>query len=183
MIAAPGKPGADGGFADAVDFFDGGSIDTESKEVKHLTNDIGIRLEAIEKGVAADRELTGVAGLTLQVLNNPKDSRVFPFPDDGMDVGICDAEVSTDGVGAEVSLGCDRLLWATSAFDLIPGNDDMRTIGGQGDAGCSGQAAVWAVFFGFGPEHDGRAGWFLARLAEEPTSDAFMSEQAEEFEG
>ena len=124
-----------------------------------------------------------MAGLTLQVLNKPKDSRVFPFPNDGMDVGIGDAEVSTDWVGAEVSLGYDRLFRAAFAFDLFPREDDMWAIGGQREVGCSGQAAVRAVLLGFGPEHDGRAGWFLARLAEKPTSDAFMSEQAEEFEG
>ena len=124
-----------------------------------------------------------MAGLTLQVLNKPKDSRVFPFPNDGMDVGIGDAEVSTGGVGAEVSLGWDRLVWATLALDLIPGDDDMRAIGGQRHIGCSGQAAVGAILLRFGPEHDGRAGWFLARLAEKPISDAFMFKQAEEFEG
>ena len=46
-----------------------------------------------------------------------------------------------------------------------------------------GQTAVRVVLLGFGPEHDGWAGWFLARLAEKPVSDAFIFEQAEEFEG
>jgi len=176
VVATSGEPGADGGFADAIDLFDGGSIDPKGEEVKHLANDIRIRLEAIERSVAADGELTGVASPTLQVLNKSKDPRVFPFPNDGMDVGICDAEVSTGGVGAEVSLGCDRLLWAAFAFDLIPGNDDMWAIGRQRDIRCGGQAAVGAVFLGFWSEHDDRAGWFLARLAEKPISDAFMPE-------
>ena len=80
-------------------------------------------------------------------------------------------------------MGWDRLLWATLAFDLIPGDDDMRAIGWQRDVRCGGQAAVWAVLFGFESEHDGRAGSFLTRLAEKPVSDAFIPEQAEEFEG
>ena len=155
VVAASGEPGPDGGFADAIDFFDGGSIDTKGEEVKHLADDIGIRLETIEGRVAADGEFSGVAGLALQVLNKSKNSRVLPFPDDGMDVRIRDAEVSTGGVGAKISFGCDRLLWAAFAFGLIPGKDDMRAIGGQRDIRCSGQAAVGAVLFGFGPEHDG----------------------------
>ena len=130
VIAASGEPGADGGFADAINFFDGGSVDTKSEEVKDLTDDVGIRLEAIEGRVATDGELTGVTGLALQVLNEPKNSRVFPSPDNGMDLGICDTEVSTGGVGAEVSFGCDGLLWAAVAFDLIPGDDYMRAIWG-----------------------------------------------------
>jgi hypothetical protein len=129
VIAASGEPGADGGFADTVDFLDCGSIDTESEEVKYLADDIGIRLEAIEGRVTADRELSGVASLALQVLNETKNSRIFPSPDNGMDLGIRDAEVSAGGVGAEVSLGWDRLLWPAFTFDLIPGDDDMRAIG------------------------------------------------------
>ena len=71
-----------------------------------------------------------MTSLTLQVLNETKNSRVFPSPDNGMDLGICDTEVSTGGVGAEVSFGCDGLLWAAVAFDLIPGDDYMRAIWG-----------------------------------------------------
>jgi hypothetical protein len=155
VIAASGEPGADGGLADAIDFLDCGNIDTKSEEVKHLTDDIGIRLEAIKGRVTADGELTGAASLTLQVLNESKNSRVLPSSDDGMDLWIRDTEVSTGGVGAEVPFGCDGLPWAAFAFDLIPGDNDMRAIGWQGDVGCSGQAAVRAVLFGFGPEHDG----------------------------
>ena len=53
----------------------------------------------------------------------------------------------------------------------------------QSDLRCGGQAAVGAAFLGFGPEHDGWAGRFLARLAEKPVSNVFMSEQTDEFEG
>jgi len=183
VITASGEPGADGGFADTIDFFDGGSIDTKSEEVEHLADDIWIRLEAIEGRVTADGELPRVAGLALQVLNGPKDSNVFPSSDDGVDIGIRNAEVSTGRVGAEVPFGCDGFLWAAFAFDLIPGDDDMRAIGGQRDIRSSGQTAVRAVLLGFGPEHDGRAGSFLTRLTEKPISDAFIPEQTEEFEG
>ena len=155
VITASGEPGADGGFADTIDFFDGGSIDTKSEEVEHLADDIWIRLEAIEGRVTADGELSRVASLALQVLNGPKDSSVFSSSDDSLDLGIRDAEVSTGGVGAEVPFGCDGLLWAAFAFDLIPGDDDVRAIRWQRDIRCSGQTAVWAVLFGFGPEHDG----------------------------
>ena len=71
-----------------------------------------------------------------------------------MDLGIRDAKIPAGRVGAEVSFGCDRLLWAAFAFGLIPGDDDMRAIGGQRDIRCSGQTAVWTVLLGFGPEHD-----------------------------
>ena len=139
VISASGEPGADGGFADTIDFFDGGDIDAKSEEVKHLTDDIGIRLEALEGCVTTDGELTGVASLALQVLNETKDPRVFPSPDDRMDLGIRDAEVSTGGVGAEVPFGCDGLLWAAFAFDLIPGDDDMRPDGSKGSP-----SRIWA---------------------------------------
>ena len=80
-----------------------------------------------------------MAGLALQVLNESKNSKVLPSSDDGMDLGIRDAEISTGWVGAEVSLGWDRFLWATLGFDLIPGDDDMRPDGSKGSP-----SRIWA---------------------------------------
>ena len=94
-------------------------------------------------------------------------------------------QVANTGVGAEVSLGWDRLVWATLAFDLIPGNDGgMWALCERGSVAKKSSAAGGALIGVAGMHNSGLArsfvsGFFIGEEVLEP----FLFWQAEQIEG
>lgn len=96
-------------------------IEAFSEEPEHHLDLFGVCFEVVQGRAFARREGL-VTGLATELANGT--SLVNPaIADQGIDIGIGDAEVITTGLGAGEAGGINRFLAAAAAFALGPGHD------------------------------------------------------------